>query len=185
MSWPAMLFLAAVAFAAPAAAQQKTAKPESLARLDLSVETATTDDEGYPSALRITIRNVGGVAVDMPVLKEDCSPDNGFHIQSSWQPDTDTGLGIGRGYGCGVGDGPALMYRIQHDWVRLRPGEFMTVTKRVGWSDYGKDGPGTVDYLVEYTPPSVTEQELASLSRAGYVIPDEKLQTPLVSFHMR
>jgi hypothetical protein len=166
-----------------ACAQGKPAKAESLAKLELSVEVATTDDDGYPSALRITITNVGGVPVDMPVLKPDCSPDNGFHIETSWRPD-DGHPGVGSGYGCGSSDRPTLMYRIQHDWVRLRPGEFMTESEHVEWSNYAKDGPGSLEYWVEYYPPSVSGQEIASLFQKGYVIPTETLETRHASFHL-
>jgi hypothetical protein len=178
-----VLVLAGLMACGSASAQQKKAKPESLAKLELSVEIATTDDDGYPSALRITITNVGGVAVDMPVLKEACTPDNGLRIQSSWTPD-ESRPGVGRGYGCGEGDGPGLMHRIQHEWVRLRPGESMTDTEHVEWSDYEKDGPGTVEYWVEYEPPAVTDGEAATVQQAGYIIPTEKLETQHSSFHM-
>jgi hypothetical protein len=166
-----------------AVAQGKPPKAESLAKLELTVEVATTDDDGYPSSLRITITNVGGVPVDMPMLKPDCSPDNGFHIETSWSPD-DGHLGVGSGYGCGGSGGSGLIYRIQHDWVRLRPGEFMTECERVEWSNYAKDGPGTLEYWAEYFPPSVSGQEVASLLRNGYVIPTETLETRHSSFHL-
>ncbi len=68
-----VLALAGLMVSGSAGAEGKKTKPESLAKLELSVEIATTDDDGYPSALRITIRNVGGVPVDMPVLHERCS----------------------------------------------------------------------------------------------------------------
>jgi hypothetical protein len=179
-----VLVLAGLMVPGSAGAQGKKAKPESLAKLELSVEIATTDDDGSPSALRITIRNVGSVPVDMPVLHERCSPDNGgFHIQSSWSPDN-PGPGIGSGYGCGSSGLQSLMYRILHDWIRLRPGESMTQTEPVQWTAYRGDGPGTVDCWVDYTPPAATDQEIASLQQAGYIIPTEKLETQHSSFRM-
>jgi hypothetical protein len=182
----AALLLIIVVFVAPIIGQQREApKPESPAKLELSSEVATTDDDGYPSALLITISNVGGVAVDMPVLQEDCTPDNGYHVQTTWTPDeSSSGLGLGRGYGCGAGDQSSLMFRVQHAWVRLRPGESMTQTKRIDWRDFAKDGPGTVEYWVEYTPPSPNEKEAASLKQAGYIISVETLETQHSSFHV-
>jgi hypothetical protein len=181
---PVAAFLAIAAFAVPVIGQRKAPKPESPAKLELSFEVATTDDDGYPSSLRITIRNVGGVPVDMPVLKEDCSPDNGFHIWSSWTPDEFNNHGSGSAYGCGSGDQQTLGWRVRNDWLRLRPSESMTDTQRVRWDDYRKEGGGTVEYWVAYTPPSATAQEIAALTQAGYVIPTEKLETPHSSFHV-
>jgi hypothetical protein len=182
---PVAVFLAVAVLYGPALAQ-KVEKPESLAKLELSTEIAATGDDGYPSALRITIKNVGGVAVDMPLLKNGaCSPLNGFQIHSVWLPDNPVNGGVGSGWGCGMGDLPSLMYRIQHEWVRLRPGEFMTTTERVDWSSEANEGPGTVEYWVEYTPPSVTKEEIATLLLAGYLIPTDKLETAHSSFHIR
>jgi hypothetical protein len=181
----AAVLLIIAAFVAPMIGQSKAPGPESPAKLELSVEVATTDDDGYPSALLITISNVGGVAVDMPVLQEDCTPDNGYHVHFAWTPDESSdGLGEGYGYGCGTGGQPSLMFRVQHAWVRLRPGESMTQTKRIDWRDFARDGPGTVEYWVEYTAPKVTEEEAASLKRAGYFIPAEKLETQHSSFRV-
>lgn len=179
-----VVILAGLIVCGSAGAQQKQAQPDSLAKLELSVEIATTDDDGYPSALRITITNVGGVPVDMPVLQRGCSPENGIRIESSWTADDPRAPGRGFGGGCGAGDGPSLAYRIQHQWVRLRPGESMTDTERASWEAYAGLGSGTVEYWIEYTPPTVTIGEIASMQRAGYVIPTEKLETQHSSFHV-
>jgi hypothetical protein len=149
------------------------------------MEVATTNDDGYPSALRITITNVSEVPVDMPVLQKDCSPDNGFRIEASWTSD-DGEFGPGRGFGCRSIDQPGLMNRVQREWVRLRPGEWMTQTERLDWSDYLMGGrSGTVEYWVEYWPPILTSQDTASLSRASYNVSTQKLVTPHASFHIR
>ena len=184
MRSPAALFIAAVVLAGPVAAQRKAPRPESPAKLELTMEIATTDDDGSPSSLRVTIKNIGGVPVDMPVLAQACSPDNGFRIHASWSPDEPSGLGHGSGGACGMGDGPSLEYRVQHEWIRLRPGESMTTTERLRWTRY-EDGPGSVEYWVEYTPPSMSEGEFARLTEAGYVIPTEELETPHASFHVQ
>jgi len=57
---------------AMAAGQQKTEKPPNPVYLELSAEVATTTDDGYPAALRITVKNVGNVAVDMPIPISPC-----------------------------------------------------------------------------------------------------------------
>jgi hypothetical protein len=167
----ALLMIAA--FVAPIIGQPKTPKPESPAKLELSFEVATTGDDGYPSALRITISNVRGVAVDMPVLPQACLPDNGFRVEEAWTPDEPTGHGFGSGFGCGMEFGPNLPDRIEHEWVRLRPGESMTTTTRLRFARRDRDGPGTEEYWVEYTPPALRPEEIARLSQAGYVIPVE------------
>lgn len=181
-----LLIMAGLIACGSAGAQGKTQKPESPAKLELTMEVATTDDDGYPSALMITIRNVGDVPVDMPVLKGDCSPDNGFRIETGWTPDKPDGHGYGSGGGCGIGDGPSLQSRIEHAWVRLRPGESMTQTERFNWGGYARGaGSGTVEYWVEYTPPAITEKEATILKQAGYLIPTETLETQHSSFHVR
>jgi hypothetical protein len=178
----AALFLAGIALAAPAIAQDKPPLHSTLARLELSMEIATIDDNGYPSALRITIKNVGGVPVDMPVLKGACNPENGVRVGATWIADDSIGNGIGSGGGCG-GEGASLIERLRW-WVRLRPSESMTTTERADWSAYGKDGPGTVEYWIEYIPPSLSEKEFVSLANEGYQVPTQTLETPHSSFHM-
>jgi len=184
MDRPVAVFLVAAVLCGPVVAQKKAEKSESLAKLELSMEIAATDDDGYPSALRITITNVGGVPVDLP-FKEACSPDNGYLIRTGWVPDEPTGRGYGEGYGCGFADGPNLRWRIEHEWVRLRPGDFLTATERLRWTRHDEDGPGTVEYWVEYDPPYVTPAEFSELSNAGYIIPTEEVTTEHMSFHVR
>jgi hypothetical protein len=177
--------VAVVVLCVPGFAQTRAQKPQSLARLELSMEIATTNDDGYPSSLRITVKNAGGVPVDMPVLKQGCSPDNGIKIQSTWMPDEPTDHGHGSGGACGMSDYPSLLYRVQHTWVRLRPGESMTNTERLTWSNGGENVPGTVEYWVEYMPPSATPAEVAELLGEGYVIPTDEVTTEHASFHVR
>jgi hypothetical protein len=184
MARSATAILAIAVSCVPGVAQPKAEKPQSAAKLELSMEIATTNDEGYPSAIRISVKNVGGVSVDMPVLKQGCSPDNGIEIQSTWAPDEPTGHGFGSGGACGMGDQPSLLIRARHTWVRLRPGESMTDTERLTWSNGGEKVPGTVEYWVEYTPPDATPAEVAELFEQGYVIPTEKLTTEHSSFHV-
>jgi hypothetical protein len=180
---PAAMIVAAVMIPCGVRGQQKAAKSESPAQLELSVEVAATTDEGYPSALRITISNVGSVAVDMPVLKRGCSPDNGIQVQSVWIPDSPTAGEIGSGGGCIVGVAPSLRERLQNDWIRLRPSEFMTDTERVQWN-YPFDAGGTVEYWVEFYPPIAPAKELDAVTDSGFVIPTRRLETEHSSFHV-
>lgn len=148
------------------------------------VEIATTDEDGYPSALLITLKNVGGAPVDMPVLKEACAPDNGVRVESNFTPDQPGGF-FGEGGGCGVSDQGTLFARVKHEWVRLRPGEWMTYTERVRWAGYRGRGPGTVEYWAEYQPPESMAKDVSDLLLAGFVIPNETIETEHLSFHMR
>ncbi|HEV2214751.1 MAG TPA: hypothetical protein VGR64_05635, partial [Terracidiphilus sp.] len=83
----------------------------------------------------------------------------------------------------GDSDVPPLMYRIQHDWVRLRPGEHLTESVQIRWVAY-EAGPGTVTYWVVYTPPDATAVQVNKLMQDGTYIPTEKLETPHVSFNV-
>lgn len=146
---------------------------ESLAQLELTAEVAASTAEGYPAALRVTLRNVGILSVTMPLLGTGCHPDNGLQLESGWMS-IDEKRGIGGGVGCGMGDRPPLQKRVESEWIRLAPGEFMTTMLRM---EIPSRQPGTIEYWAQYTPPDATERERAALLRAGYLIPTEKLQT--------
>jgi hypothetical protein len=178
------VWVSAVLVCCSALGQQKQPKGESPARLELTMEIATTDDDGNPSALLVAIRNVGTVSVDMPVLSQGCAPDNGTHINTSWTSDDPKDGGSGSGYGCGISDLPSLNERVRNKWVRLRPGESMTYTGRVDLSMYRNKPPGTVEYWVDYTPPEATAAEAEALFEAGYIIPTQKLSTEHKTFHL-
>jgi hypothetical protein len=171
--WVAVLTpaLCAVGFA-------QSMKPSSSVRLELTMEVATTNDDGNPSALLVTVKNVGGITVTMPVLGGGCHPDNGVQIESFWTS-ADGQRGSGGGLGCGITDQPALAERARGQWIRLRPGEYMTTMLRF---DVGQKEAGTVSYWIEYTPPDATPTEIEELSQEGYVIPTDKLETEHRSF---
>lgn len=158
--------------------QSMAKKAPSLSHLELTAEVAATTDEGYPSALRVTVKNVGNIAVKMPVLGSDCHPDNGVSVKSFWMS-IDEESGMGGGGGCGISDQPSLIERARSKWVRLAPGEFMTTTLQL---DTPNKGAGTVEYWVEYTPPDATPQEIEELLQGGFIIPTEKLATEHRSF---
>lgn len=167
------------ALSAVVAAQSAAVKPVGPVRLELTMETASTSDDGYPAALRVTVKNVGGVAVSMPMLASGCHPDNGVQVQSYWLRE-DEKSGGGGGFGCAVGDQPALFDRAKTQWIRLQPGEFMTTMLRVGLPT--NETGAVISYWVEYTPPDATPKEIEQLLQAGCVIPTEKLETEHQSF---
>lgn len=43
------------------------------ARLELSIEVATTTDDGKPSSARVELKNVGNLTVWLPVLGHECT----------------------------------------------------------------------------------------------------------------
>jgi len=153
-------------------------KAPSLGQLELAAEVAATTDQGYPSALRVTLKNVGNRTVTMPVLGGDCHPNNGVRIESFWMS-VDEQSGMGGGGGCGITDQPSLLERARKRWIRLAPGEFITTTLQL---DPRSKDEGTIEYWVEYTPPDATAQELEELLQAGFIIPTEKLATDHRSF---
>lgn len=162
---------------------QKTAK--SLAQLELTMQIATTDEDGRPTALLVTIKNAGGVPVDMPVLQSSCLPDGGVRIQMSWtssDPDNQTGRGWGRG--CGVTDRPSLITRLKNEWIRLRPGEFVTTTETIRDRTLDLEA-GTVEYWAEYDPPQAAAKDVMELQQSGYIIPAEKIKTGHRTFTIR
>ena len=136
------------------AAQQKAAE-KSLAQLELTMEVATTTDDGYPAALRITLRNVGVVTIDLPLLKTSCTPEGGIDLQMRWTANDPTHLGFGWGGGCGSGDNLSLLKRIKEQWIRLRPGEYMTMTESIR-GRVAELTSGTLEYWAEYIPPEVS-----------------------------
>jgi hypothetical protein len=82
-----------------ATGQQKAEKPANMVHLELTAEVAATTEEGYPSVLRVTVKNIGNMAVDMLMPVLGCVPRGGyiaFHLK--WQPD-DPNSHSGRGWG--------------------------------------------------------------------------------------
>ena len=176
----AVAVAAVCAGAAIAAAQAKVEKTPNPAHLELTAEVAATTDEGYPSVLRITLKNVGNVAVDMPMPKLGCVlRGGGIEVHLSWTPsDQGSGSGMGRGWGvaCGQTDMPKLLNRVRNEWILLRPGESVVESEDLR-GRLGKLDPGTVEYWVEYSPPEANARELGELQEAGFVVPTEKIET--------
>jgi len=170
-AWSGLVIVLSMGSAIGSRAEHK--KPATMAYLALSAEVATTSDEGYPVALRVTVKNVGNLIVTMPMLSSDCYPENGLTLESGWtSPDGKNGSGGGSG--CGISDQPTLLERVRSKWIRLAPGEFMTTMLRLSAPT---KKPGTIEYWVEYTPPAATSGEIEELMRVGYAIPTDKLTT--------
>jgi hypothetical protein len=169
-----------------ATGQQEAKKPVSAARLELTTEVAATTENGYPSILRITLKNAGNVAVELP-MPEQCVPGGGsLHVIHEVHSDNPfDGLELGTGHGCVRGDSQSIEKRIENEWIRLQPGEFIvlsdsTLRRSLQWVQQG-----TVEFWAEYTPPDVTVQEFAELTNSGHVIPTEKLESEHKSFHVQ
>jgi hypothetical protein len=169
--------------ASAVAAQQKPEKPTNPAHLELTMEVAATTEEGYPSVLRVITKNVGNVAVDMPMPVLGCIPHGGYivvHIK--WKSsDTKNQIGGGWDFGCGKSDSPGLMERVHDKWIHLRPGEIVISSQNLH-EILTKIDPGTVEYWFQYVPPEAGAKDLAELQQAGYIIPTEKIETAHQSF---
>ena len=179
------LLAGACAAVSPArAAGQNVAPPlMPMAHLTLSSEVATTTDEGYPSSLRVTLTNAGVVPVSMPLLMQSCGLSNGVQVMVAWVPRGSGNRGLGTGRNCGTGHQPLYEEWVRNDWLRLRPGEFMTITVALP-SLYFSRKSGTIRYWVEFNPPDAAPQVLNDLWRDGYLIPTEKLRTKQSTFQI-
>ncbi|HEX4321113.1 MAG TPA: hypothetical protein VHZ52_09425 [Acidobacteriaceae bacterium] len=164
-------------------AQQKTHKPISLARLEVSSEVAATTRQGQPAVLRITLKNVGNISVDLPMPNSGCTNEDGSVIVrlvwSSSDPDDHTGFG--EACGGGVTDCPSLMDRARDEWVHLLPGEFLTFNENIH-TRTARWKPGNVEYWVTYDPPRLNVKDISELQAAGFIVPDEKLTTDHKTF---
>lgn len=180
-----LVCIAATFLFAVAPAQSKPKNMPNPAHMKLSAEVAATTDDGYPAVLRVTLKNVGNLAVDMPVLSGSCSPDHGVEIRMTWAlDDLENPGGGGIGGGCYGGDGSTVVERVRNEWIRLRPGEFMTTSLNIR-AQLNNFKPATVEFWVEYDPPNATPKEVDELLESGFVIPTEKLATEHWSFTLR
>lgn len=158
--------------------QVKAEKPPNLAHLELATEIAATTDDGYPAILRITLKNVGNVAVDMPMPKLPCVPaGGGVDVRTQWHSNVpEDHIGAATGWGCSQDHFPSLMDRVHKEWIRLRPGEFIVLSESI--RDAAREAkPGRIEYWAEYIPPEVKPEELVELQRAGYVVSTDKIET--------
>ena len=165
-----------------ASAQSMPKQPPSPANLELTAEVAATTDDGYPSALRVTIKNVGNVAVDMPMLAPVCA-DAGVKVWVTWTANNASPFTRSWAGSCGSSSAP-IVQQIEEHWVRLRPGEFMTTSLSLR-DDIRGLGPGIVEYWAVYFPPRVNPKDAADVLQAGYIIPAKILSTEHQTFTLR
>jgi len=167
-----------------AGGQPKAENPRNPVNLELTAEVAATTEDGYPSALRITLKNVGDMAEDMPMPNFGCpGGDGALHVQVEWQ--SEDGM-AGSGGGCGgrLDHRPPLIERVRHEWLRLQPGEFLVMSQSIRPSLQDLQ-PGFVSYWVEYSPPILKAAEILELQGAGYLVPTQKIETTHETFRMR
>jgi len=163
-------------------AVQQTEKPFNPAQLELTPEVADTTEEGYPAVLRVTIKNIGNVAVDMPMPEAYCLPRGGsIDVHLTWSSESPEQTGLGWGGACAETDIPHLIDQVRQHWIRLQPGEFIAMSESIR-DFYRTLDRGTVEYWVEYVPPQVSAKEFAELQQAGYIVPTEKIETAHQTF---
>ncbi len=184
--WPAFCLPACALMlvtAASAAAQNVPRILMPQAPLKLTAEVATTTDEGYPSSLRVTLTNTGGMSISMPLPIAGCAPDNGLRVNIGWfAPGQDHGFGSGGG--CGVGEPRSLQQRVRHSWIKVRSGESVVTTINL-LAIYPSTESGAIHYSVEFDPPDAKPNELNDLWRSGYLIPTARLRTEDKSFQIQ
>jgi len=167
-----------------ASGQQKTEKPPNPVHLELTAEVAATTEEGYPAVLRITLKNVGNVAVDLPMPNLGCISEDGVLQIAFFWTSLDRKGGVGGGCFVGGSDRPRLLDRARDEWIRLQPGEFIVASESLR-PRLKNLGPGTVEYWVEYTPLTITATETVELAKAGHFVPTDKIETAHESFDVR
>jgi hypothetical protein len=178
----AMFCAASGMLAAQSPAGEKPAKQPNPVQLELTMEVATTTEDGLPAALRFTLTNIGNVAGDMPYPGIDCHGSNGgIFVRAKVRLDGPSNGGSGHSCAGGLIDGPSFSEMVKSSWVHLRPGESLTFTgDRRNMLDR-VNGPATYDYWAEYESPPLTEKERAELAEEGRYAPSEKT----VSAHLR
>ncbi len=166
--------------------QRQTEQNENPVHLDLSVEIAARTVQGLPAALRITLKNVGVMAADLPMPSIGCGNEDGsLEIKLKWSSDDpENHAGFGGGCGSATSDRLPLVERASKEWIRLQPGEFLTFTEslRPHIADFP---PGSVNYYVVYTPPRLTASDKTELKRNGFSFPTESLNTEEETFRIR
>jgi len=179
--WITFAAMSAGLFASAAQAQQKQEKSINPVQLEVSMDVATTTEEGYPSALRITVKNIGNVAVDMPLPVVGCLPQDGhLFVRLEWHPiHSDSMHGHGWGESCGEGCGDcmklSLTNRIRKEGIHLRPGEFITSSENMQLRLNGIE-PGLVEYWIELVPPRPQNRIFLNCGRPDSLFPRRRLK---------
>jgi hypothetical protein len=155
-------------------------------RLELTMEVATTTNDGLPAALRFTLVNIGSVPVDIPLPAIDCSGPNGsIRIHAEVHYDGPMSTGYGHGCGGGVTDGPSFLEKIRREWLRLRPGEYLTFLGDRRTMVDKANVPATYEIHAIYTPPALTPLERSIAAQNGFVVPAEAVESDSLSYHQK
>jgi hypothetical protein len=167
-----------------AAAQDRQPDPPAV-RLELTMEIATTTDNGLPAALRFTLTNIGSVAVDLPHPSISCpgSPVGDIRIETVIHFDGKEGA-VG-GYGCGGSYVHDLSFvaEIKRNWFHLRPGEYLVFTGDRRTMITKASEPATYEYHAVYAPPLLTPEQRNLAAQAGYIIPTETVESDPMQYH--
>ncbi|MGA8743019.1 MAG: hypothetical protein WB561_17665 [Terracidiphilus sp.] len=168
-------------------AQPAAVKPESPVRLELTMEVATTNDDGSPQALRFTLTNAGNVGVDLPMPAIDCDTSRGsIHVYSKIVAGMPGGFGSGHGCGGSEAKGSmGLIEEIKRSWYHLEPGEYLAFTGDGRRMIDKTGGLLTYEYWAEYEAPRVTDVARSQAAGAGRVIPAGKVSSPHLTFSER
>src|SRR5262245_34318150 len=112
-------------------------------RLELSIEVATTTDDGRPSSARVELKNIGNFTVWLPVLGHECT-----YLSVQW-------TGVLGGTACGMsGTGTLTVESVRRSWVQLRPGEFMVGTVPI----FPPTDQRRREFWVVYEPPATQKE---------------------------
>jgi hypothetical protein len=183
----AVIVFAVLSFLSVRAGGQGTPRKQpNPVQLELTMEVATTTDDGLPEALRFTLTNVGNFAVNLPIPVIDCQGGNGAIRVPSVARLDGPGTPAG-GHGCGGGGfgGPPFRERVKSTWLHLQPGESLTFTgDRRSLVDKA-GGPATYEYWAEYEPPSLTAEQRNELEQDGYRVPTEKVESGHLSYSQK
>ena len=154
-------------------AQTGTKNPTSPTKLGLTLEVATTNEDGSPQALRFTLTNEGDTGVDLPMPALDCVTSNGrVYLHSKIITGKTGELGFGHGCGSGGGHGyRSSVARIKTEWLHLEPGEFLVFTGDGRTMLDKSEGLITYEYWAEYEPPKLSEEDRIQAHEAGYAVP--------------
>jgi len=176
--WGSVLGVLALGWAAGSGvgrAQGRTIVYDGGVSLQLQAEVVASDEHGYPTAIRIELRNIGDAPVYLPMPAVRCGGRDGV-VSVQFQFRSAEGK-PGQGYGCVVADGndsKAGLERLRAEWIELSPDHSFVFTEDVQWYTKGL-GPGKLTYWPRYDPPWLTEGEKKELRASGYLFPEERV----------
>jgi len=182
-----VVFMGVLLFSRGLAAAQQNPASQNPIQLELTMEVATTTEDGLPAALRFTLKNVGYIAVDLPLPALDCVGSSGtirvksiVHLEGA-SPST------GKGHGCVSGRDHELPIkeRIRTQWFHLLPGEHLSLTGDRRILIDKVDAPATYDYWAEYEPPILTPDQRVQARQGGYIVPEAKVESDHLSYSER